>query len=209
MEWRTGRPAKRPGAVELCIPTRATKPPVGPQWVHEIKHDRYRLIARKRDDRVGLFTRRGYDWTERYPLIRKAVEAIQTASAVIDGEAVCCDDAGIAVFERLHSRDFDDQAFLYAFDLLELDGEDWRPLLLEQRKARLQKLLAKAPTGIQYNEHLEGDGAAIFAHACKLGLEGIVSKRRDHPYRSGPSKAWLKIKNPEAPGVLRFKDEEP
>jgi bifunctional non-homologous end joining protein LigD len=204
-----GRPAKRPGIIEPCIPTRVSKPPVGPQWIHEIKHGGYRLIARKRDDRVGLFTRRGYDWTERYPLIRKAVGALRTASAVIDGEAVCCDDTGVAVFERLHSRDYDDQAFLYSFDLLELDAEDWRPQPLEQRKAVLARLLAKAPSGIQYNEHLEGDGAEIFAHACQMGLEGIVSKRRDRPYRSGPSKAWLKTKNPAAPGVLRFKDEEP
>jgi bifunctional non-homologous end joining protein LigD len=134
------------------------------------------------------------------------VAALRTASAVIDGEAVCCDDTGVAVFERLRSRDYDDQVSLYAFDLLELDGEDWRPQPLEQRKPRLQKLLTKAPAAIQYNEHLEGDGAAIFAHACKLGFEGIVSKRRDRPYRSGPSKAWLKIKNPVAPGVQRFQD---
>jgi bifunctional non-homologous end joining protein LigD len=209
MLWRNSKPAKqRPGTIEPCIPTRVSKPPVGPQWIHEIKHDGYRLIARKQGERVRLFTRRGYDWTDRYPLIRKAMAAIQTASATIDGEAVCCDEAGLAVFEKLHSRAHDDQTFLYAFDLLELDGEDWRPRPLEARKAKLQKLLAKAPAGIQYSEHLEGGGAAIFAHACKLGAEGIVSKHREHPYRSGPSKAWLKIKNPAAPGVLRFQDEE-
>jgi bifunctional non-homologous end joining protein LigD len=118
MEWRTsGRPAKGPGTIEPCIPTRASKPPVGPQWIHEIKHDGYRLIARKQGDRVRLFTRRGYDWADRYPLIRKAVEALRTASATIDGEAVCCDEAGIAIFERLHSRAHDREAFLYAFDL--------------------------------------------------------------------------------------------
>jgi bifunctional non-homologous end joining protein LigD len=81
-----------------------------------------------------LSTRRGYDWTERYPLIRKAVEALRTASVVIDGEAVCCDGAGVAVFEKLHSRAHDGEAFLYAFDLLELDGEDWRPRPLGARK---------------------------------------------------------------------------
>jgi bifunctional non-homologous end joining protein LigD len=112
----------------------------------------------------------------------------------------------VAVFEKLHSRSHDGEAFLHAFDLLELDGEDWRPRPLEERKARLEKLLAKAPAGIQYTEHLEGDGATVFAHACKLGAEGIVSKHREHPYRSGPSKAWLKIKNPAAPGVTRFED---
>jgi bifunctional non-homologous end joining protein LigD len=124
----------------------------------------------------------------------------------IDGEAVCCDEAGVAVFEKLHSRAHDGEAFLYAFDLLELNGEDWRPRPLEGRKAKLEQLLAKAPPGIQYSEHLEGDGAAIFAHACKLGIEGIVSKHREHQYRSGRSKTWLKVKNPAAPGVTRFED---
>jgi hypothetical protein len=129
---------------------------------------------------VHLFTRRGFDWTERYPRISKAVAALQPASVTIDGEAVVCDEAGVAVFERLHSRAFDGEAFLYAFDLLELDGEDWRPRPLEERKAMLKKLLAKAPAGIRYSEHLEGDSAAIFAHACKLGAKGIVSKHREH-----------------------------
>jgi bifunctional non-homologous end joining protein LigD len=168
MEWRTQRPAKRPGTIEPCIPTRASKPPVGSQWIHEIKHDGYRIIARKRN-RVRLFTRRGFDWTERYPRISKAVAALRTASVVIDGEAVWCDGEGLAIFDKLHSRAYDDQVILYAFDLLELDGEDLRPLPLEERKARLAKLLVKAPAGIQYSEHLEGDGAAIFAHACRLG----------------------------------------
>jgi bifunctional non-homologous end joining protein LigD len=153
-----------------------------------------------------LFTRRGYDWTDRYPRISEALAALGTASATIDGEAVCCDDAGVAVFEKLHSRAHDDQAFLYAFDLLELDGEDWRPRPLEARKARLEQLLAESPSGIRYSEHLEGDGAGIFAPVCKLGAEGVVSKHREHPYRSGPSKVWLKVKNPAAPGVLRFQD---
>ena len=197
-----------PASSSPASPTRASKPPVGAQWVHEIKHDGYRFIARKTDDRVRLFTRRGYDWTERYPLIRKAVAAIRTGSAVVDGEAVCCDGAGVAVFEKLHSRAHDDQAFLYAFDLLELNGEDWRPRPLEERKAKLEKLLGKVPPGIQFSEHLEGDGAAIFAHACKLGLEGIVSKHREHAHRSGPAKTWLKVKNPAAPGVLRFEEGE-
>jgi bifunctional non-homologous end joining protein LigD len=115
----------------------------------------------------------------------------------------------VADFDKLHSRAYDNQVFLYAFDLLELDGEDWRPRPLEERKAQLATLLAKAPAGIQYSEHLEGDGAAIFEHACKLGFEGIVSKHREHLYRSGPSKVWLKVKNPAAPGVLRFKEPEP
>jgi ATP-dependent DNA ligase len=179
---------------------------VGPQWVHEIKHDGYRLIARKRGGRVRLFTRRGYDWTARYPLIHEAVAAIPAGSVVLDGEAVYCDNAGVSVFEKLHTGVYDRRVILYAFDLLELDGVDWRPNPLEVRKAGLEKLLATPLVGIQFNEHLSGDGAAIFEHACRLGLEGIVSKHRQHPYRSGSSKSWLKTKNPNSPAIRRLKD---
>jgi ATP-dependent DNA ligase len=200
---RTKPPAKRPGMIEPCIPTRVSKPPVGPQGIHEIKHDGYRLIARKRDGRVRLFTRNGFDWI--YPRISEAVAGLRTASLTIDGEAVWCDGEGLAIFDKLHSRAYDGEVILYAFDHLELDGQDWRPHTLEERKAKLAKLLAKAPAGIQYSEHLEGDGAAILAFACGLGCEGIVSKHREHPYRSGSSKSWLKTKNPQAPGVLRFR----
>ena len=142
MEWRTKPRIKRPGIIEPCIPTRATKPPVGPQWIHEIKHDGYRLIARKRDGRVRLFTRTGFDWSDRYPRISEAVAALRTASATIDGEAVWCDGEGLAIFDRLHSRAYDGEVSLYAFDLLELDGTDWRPRTLEERKHRLAELLA-------------------------------------------------------------------
>jgi bifunctional non-homologous end joining protein LigD len=121
--------------------------------------------------------------TNGYPRIAQAMTALRAASAVVHGEAVCCDEAGVAQFEKLHSQSHDGEAFFYAFDLLELDGEDWRPRPLEKRKARLEKLLSKTPAGIQYNEYLEGDGAAIFLHACKLGLEGIVSKHREHLLR--------------------------
>jgi ATP-dependent DNA ligase len=128
--------------------------------------------------------------------------------AAIDGQAAACDAAGVADFERLQGRTHDREAFLYAFDLLELDGEDWRPRPLEARKDRLARLMANAPAGLQFNEHIEGDGDQVFAHACKLGFEGVVSKDRTRPYRSGPSKTWLKIKNPRAPSVLRFEDRE-
>jgi ATP-dependent DNA ligase len=128
------------------------------------------------------------------------------ADATIDGEAVVCDGKGVADFELLHSREHDLRVIMYAFDLLELDGIDLRPLALEERKARLFGLLARVPSGIQYNEHIEGNGAEVFAHACKLGFEGIISKDRTRSYRSGRTKTWLKIKNPDAPGTLRFKE---
>jgi bifunctional non-homologous end joining protein LigD len=96
--------------------------------------------------------------------------------------------------------------FLYAFDLLEIDGVDLRKSPLELRKNLLRNLLNRRKSGIVYNEHIEGDGATIFQHACRMGLEGVVSKRRDLPYRSGRAKTWLKIKNPKSPAMLRVEE---
>jgi bifunctional non-homologous end joining protein LigD len=127
-------------------------------------------------------------------------------SLYLDGEGVVCREDGVAVFDKLHSKANDELVFLYAFDLLEIDGEDLRGIALEQRKARLRKLLKNRKAGIVYNDHLEGDGSVIFQHACKMGLEGVVSKRRDLPYRSGRAKSWLKIKNPKSPAMLRVED---
>jgi ATP-dependent DNA ligase len=209
MDWSPPRePALGPAAfIEPCIPTLAKGARTGPAWVHEIKHDGYRLMVCRRGDRVRLFTRRGYDWTDRYHPIANAAAAL-ACDATIDGEAVVCDHAGVADFERLHSREHDKHAFLWAFDLLELDGEDLRPSPLLERIGALRRLLRRAKSGIYYVEHLDGDGAEAFAHACGLGLEGIVSKDRTRSYRSGRSKTWLKIKNPKAPGVTRFEDRD-
>ena len=135
------------GFVEPCIPTRAIKPPVGPDWVHEIKHDGYRLIVRRDGKVVHLFTRRGYDWTDRYPAIASAAAKLRAKSFTIDGEAVVTGLDGIAVFDALHRRRRATDAMLYAFDLLELNGKDLRPLPLGERKAKLARLLARAAAG--------------------------------------------------------------
>jgi bifunctional non-homologous end joining protein LigD len=95
---------------------------------------------------------------------------------------------------------------LFAFDLLELDGVDYRPLPLRQRKDRLARLLARVQVGITINEHTDDDGAVVFLHACKMGLEGIVSKRLTAPYRSGPSRDWIKVKNPDSPSMIRHRE---
>ncbi len=195
------------GFIEPCIPTPADKPPTGAVWVHEIKHDGYRLIVCRRGGRVRLFTRSGYDWTDRYQLITSAAAEL-ACDATIDGEAVVCDDDGIADFERLHSRLYNGRAFLWAFDLLQLDGEDLRPRPLWERKAALRRLLRPARHGIQFLDHLEDDGSLVFDHVCRLGLEGIVSKDRTRPYQSGRSAIWLKVKNPAAPGVTRLEDRD-
>ena len=191
-----------------CLPSRADRPPSGPGWVHEIKHDGFRMMVRRGVAGVGLLTRNGHDWTDRYPLIAEAAGALRVRSFLIDGEAVACDGDGMPVFDRLRYRRQDARVFLFAFDLLELNGQDLRREPLETRKATLASLLRGSLPGLRLNEHLTHDGESVFRHACKMGLEGIVSKRLGSRYRSGRSKDWLKFKNPEAPAVRREAEEE-
>jgi bifunctional non-homologous end joining protein LigD len=179
------------------------KAPSGPEWIHEIKHDGYRLIGVRRGNRVRLFTRRGYDWTNRFPKISEALMSLKAESVTIDGEAVICGPDGISDFDKLHNERRLDQAFLYAFDLLELNGVDLRPAPLEKRKEALAKVLRRGD-GVRLVEHMAGNGELIFKHACRIGLEGIVSKRRDLPYRSGRSTCWVKVKNPLSSAVRRI-----
>jgi ATP-dependent DNA ligase len=176
-------------------------------WLHEIKHDGFRVIARKTGKRVKLYSRPGNDLTCRFPLIVEAVAKLPSRSCIIDGEAVACDDGGIVDFERIRYRRNDDSVFLYAFDLIELNGDDLRDAPLSARKALLGDLLASPAPGLRLNEHVEDDGPVVFAHACKLGLEGIVSKRKDSRYLSGRSQHWIKSKNPNAPAVKREAEE--
>jgi bifunctional non-homologous end joining protein LigD len=120
----------------------------------------------------------------------------------------CCDDDGVPSFDRIRYRRHDGEVFLYAFDLIELDGDDLRREPLDVRKATLASLLRRAAPGLRLNEHIEADGPTVFAHACKLGLEGIVSKRKGSPYRSGRSPDWLKMKNPACAAVKREEEED-
>jgi bifunctional non-homologous end joining protein LigD len=196
------------GFIEPCLPSSAERPPSSPGWIHEIKHDGYRLMARRDAAGVRLLTRNGRDWTSRFPLIIEAVTALKVGSCLIDGEAVCCDDNGMAVFAKLRQRRNDRHVVLYAFDLLELDGQDLRREPLERRKILLARLLAKAKAGLQVNDHLAATSDVVFRHACELGLEGIVSKRLGSRYRSGRSRDWLKFKNPAAPAVRREAEED-
>jgi bifunctional non-homologous end joining protein LigD len=148
-------------------------------------------------------TRRGFDLTSRYPQIVEAASRLRASSFVLDGEGVILRPDGVSDFDALHDRRRDREVQLLAFDLLELDGEDLRPDPLERRKAGLATLLRRSQTGIQLTEHVEAPGHVVFAHACLLGLEGIVSKRCDAPYRHGRCRSWLKVKNPESPAALR------
>ena len=161
--------------IEPCLPSPADKPPSGSNWIHEIKHDGYRLMARRDPVGIGLITRRGNDWTTRYPLVVEAVNHLKVRSCLIDGEVVCCDERGLAIFATLRQRRNEATAFLYAFDLLELDGTDMRREPIEVRKATLASILRTTRSGVRLNEHLEHpDGELVFAHACKMGLAVIM-----------------------------------
>ena len=133
---------------------------------------------------------------------------IRAQSFLIDGEAVVCRHDGLSDFNALRSRRRGHEVTLIAFDLIEWQGNDLRDSPLDQRKQRLAKMLAGGAAAIIYNEHLAHDGPAVFEHACRMGLEGIVSKRLDAPYRSGPSKTWLKAKNPLSEAVRREREED-
>jgi bifunctional non-homologous end joining protein LigD len=165
-------------------------------------------MARRDPVGIRLLTRNCYDWSPRHPAVVAAVNALKVRSYLI-GEAVACDERGLAMFDRLRYRRADASVFLYAFDLLELDGQDLRREPLETRKATLASLLRGGRPGARLNEHLEHeDAAVVFRHACALGCEGIVSKRLGSPYHSSKCQDWLKFKNPAAPAVKREAEEE-
>ena len=194
-------------AFEFCTPTRGTTVPGRHDWLHEIKYDGYRLRVERDGDRVRLITRNGYDWTGRYPWIEESALKNRMKQFVIDGEAVILGVDGIADFNALHSRQHDDEVQLYAFDILTLDGEDLRPLPLSLRKTNLARLLARRPDGIFVAPFEQGEiGPDLFRAACNMGLEGMVSKRRDRPYRGGRSPDWVKVKNRKHPAMERVKD---
>jgi bifunctional non-homologous end joining protein LigD len=190
------------------LPSPAARPPAGNNWIHKIKRDGFRLMARRDAAGTRLLTCNGLDWSARFPLIVQAISHLRVKSCLIDGEAVCCDDGGLPVFQKLRQRCEDRHVFLYAFDLIELNGKDLRRKPLEHRKRELTRLLRNAEPGLQLNEHIAEPGDIVFRHACELGFEGIVSKRLGSRYRSGRSRDWIKSKNPNAPAVKREAEED-
>jgi bifunctional non-homologous end joining protein LigD len=184
-------------APELCISV--DRPPGGEGWCHEIKFDGYRVQLRVEDGKATLKTRKGLDWTDKFQAIAK--EGSSLPDTLIDGEIVALDQHGAPEFSALQAAISDgktDNLIFFAFDLLFADGEDIRRVPLGERKERLKKLLEARSKGkskvIRYVEHFETGGDAILQSACKLELEGIVSKKLDAPYRSGRSENWTKAK---------------
>jgi bifunctional non-homologous end joining protein LigD len=196
------------GIIEPCLPSPAKTPPSGPGWIHEIKHDGFRILARRDSAGVRLITRNGNNFTHRFPFIEMAVKSLPARSCMIDGEAIVCNENGLAVFDLIRNHRTGAAAEYCAFDLLELDGRDLRHQPIENRKNLLAELLGDLHPKISLNEHFEDDGELVFGAACQLGCEGIVSKRLGSPYRSGRSAHWVKVKNPKAPAVKREAEED-
>ena len=192
------RSAAPPEFVEPCLLTLVHKPPAGERWLHEIKHDGYRLMGRIDGGMVQLLTRSGLDWTDRFPRVAAAALTLPVQSAYLDGEVVVQDARGHSDWPALHSCATSGKhcpdAILWAFDILFLDGEDLRELPQIERKAILQGIIPENAQGIHYVDHIEHDGADVFESACRLGLEGVVSKLRDAPYASGRVERWQKAK---------------
>ena len=193
--------------VEPCLPLISRTVPTGSQWAYEIKHDGFRFLAVRQRKQVRIYSRGGHDWSKQLPAITEAMQALPVRSVMLDGEGVICGPDGKSDFDRMRacfSRQGAPGAFLYAFDVLELDGRDLRNEPWAHRRDALVQLLAEADLGIRLCEHIEDvDGAVVFRQACVMGLEGIVAKRRDSRYRSGRSRDWIKIKNPAHPAIER------
>src|SRR5688572_6937895 len=189
--------APLPDTVEPELATLVDAPPDGDGWIHEIKFDGYRLQVRIDGSSIQFVTRGGQDWTSKFGPLAAAAASLGASRALIDGEAVVLKPDGGSDFQALQNaisgRDPRDIVY-YAFDLLHLDGVDLLSKPLADRKKLLKKLLARAPRSIRFTYHLEGKGEAFFREACRAGLEGIVCKRSDAPYRPGRGRDWLKVK---------------
>ena len=189
---------------EFCIPTGAKVVPDGPDWLHEIKYDGYRLRLELDGDRVRPIKRGGYNWSDRYPWIVEAALKNRHRQFVIDGEAVVLGIDGVPDFDALHSGRQSEAVQLYAFDIMALNGDDLRGLPLSRRKTNLAQLLARRPDGILIAPFEQGEiGPDLFRAACRMGLDGMVSKHRDRPYRGGRQKHWIKVKNRKHPAMDR------
>lgn len=196
------RGAKRgmlPAFVEPSLATLAERVPSGDKWIHEIKFDGYRTQARIDAKEIKLLTRNGIDWTKRFTSVAKPLAKLGLSSALLDGEIVVEDAAGISSFSSLQAdleAGRQDRFLYYVFDILYLEGTDLRGAALVDRKELLRQVLDRLPQGsnIRFSDHLEDGGEMMFEHATRLGLEGIISKRRDLPYRSGRGDRWVKRK---------------
>jgi bifunctional non-homologous end joining protein LigD len=189
---------KLPAAIEPELATLVAEAPQGEDWLHELKLDGYRILCSVADGEAQIFTRHAKDWTARFSPIAEAAAKLPAAAALLDGEVVVLQPDGTTSFQALQNaltEDRESELVYYVFDLLHLDGWDLRPAPLTARKEALRALVeAAASPAIRYSDHVQGQGEGFYQQACRLGLEGIVAKRADAPYRSGRGKDWLKVK---------------
>jgi bifunctional non-homologous end joining protein LigD len=170
-------------------------PPAGDEWLHEIKHDGYRIVARIEEGEVRLISRNGKDWTKEFPQVARAVGRLPAGTALVDGEVAAVLPNGATSFQALQRRgDAGVPLVYFAFDLLHLDGWDLRGVGLEERKEVLRRFLEVAPDALRFSDHVRGHGPEFFEKAREAGLEGVVSKRADAPYREGRGGDWRKAK---------------
>jgi bifunctional non-homologous end joining protein LigD len=184
-----------PDFIEPCHPTQRPKSPSGDSWVHEVKVDGYRLQLHIWHGAVTAYTRRGHDWAPRFLTIVEEAKALPVKEAILDGEVVAMTPEGLSDFGTLQEElgaGRSDQLVYFAFDLLYVDGYDLRQSPLLARKEALRRVLEGASKRFLYSEHIEDDGAKVHARGCAMGIEGIVSKVRDSPYRSGRTDLWVK-----------------
>lgn len=192
---------------EYCKPVLAKTVPTGPNWIHEVKYDGYRgrIVRDGRD--VKLLSKSGLDWAWRFPFIVETALKMKQQRFIIDGEITVLDVQGVSDFNALHSNRHNDEAQLYAFDMVAIDGDDLRDAPLFDRKARLAKLLRGRPEGIFIAPYEAGEiGPGLFDAACRMGLEGLVSKHRERRYRPRTCD-WVKVKNRKHPAFSRVMDQ--
>lgn len=190
-----------PGLVGPCMATLAGKPPEGPVWAYEVKWDGYRIELHIEREKVRILTRGGNDWTKKFPTIAEEAGRLGLGTAILDGEAVVLDEQGRSDFGMLQRalgrRPASHEAgeiICFAFDLLYLNGRDLRRLPQRERRSMLEPILAGKAGAIRLSEEVDATGEQFFRVACEHGLEGIIAKHRDKPYRSGRHPEWLKIK---------------
>jgi bifunctional non-homologous end joining protein LigD len=194
--------------INFALPVKAPKVPAGPDWLHEIKHDGYRMMLIREQKAVRLISKGGLDYAKRYPWIVESALKLRQERFAIDGEAVLLGLDGMSDFAGLHSRKHDHEVQFYAFDMLAGDGDDHRRLPLSLRKQNLAALLRRRSDGIHAAPYEQGEiGPELFRHACLMGLEGLVSKHRERSYGAGRCTHWLKVKNPNHPAYRRVQDQ--
>jgi bifunctional non-homologous end joining protein LigD len=199
MLWRSSpaRSRRTPpaGFIRPARPLLVARPPSGPDWVHEVKHDGYRLLARKEGERVTLWTRHATNFTDSFPRMAEAVRSLPVDHVLIDGEAVALRPDGSSDFEALRRKAGAATATYVVFDLLQLNSKDIRREPIEDRRAELERIV-KAADAILFSESIAAEGELVFRKACELGCEGIISKRIGSIYWSGRCRNWTKARNP-------------